>query len=190
MPGFRQLKTSAAHGGERSRGRRKTMRAIDPKRPLHVVLRSSKATGRWSMLSPAHARPIHDLAHRIAARRGIRLYRFANVGNHIHFLILAPSRTAFQSFMREISGAIAIAVTGARKGSALDRKKGATRGFWDHLAFTRIVSWGRDFERMGRYLVKNLFESVGIPMKKLLAQGIRVASVGPDGTVKGLSPPG
>lgn len=132
------------------------------------------------MLSPKHARHIHDLTHQLARRRGVRLFRFANVGNHVHLLIQAPSRAAFQSFLRELAGAIAIIVTGAKKGNSLEANP-TGRGFWDHLAFTRIVSFGRDFAGVMRYLIKNLFEAMGIPMKKLLAQGIRVISVESDG---------
>ncbi|MEK6705182.1 MAG: hypothetical protein AABZ06_05290 [Bdellovibrionota bacterium] len=78
----------------------------------------------------------------------------------------------------------AIIVTGAKKGSALTSNE-TGRGFWDHLAFTRIVHFGRDFENMGRYLIKNLFESAGVSVKKLLAQGYRVCTISKDGLVSG-----
>ena len=37
------------YGGEKSLGRRKTMRPFDRKRAVHATLRASKAVGRWSM---------------------------------------------------------------------------------------------------------------------------------------------
>ena len=139
------------------------------------------------MLNPAHCDRIHDFTAAVASRWGIRIYRYANVGNHIHLLIRVPSRAAWQRFLRELAGGIAIIVTGAKKGCALD-KNSSQRGFWDYLAFTRIVSFGRDFSGVARYLVKNLFEGAGIPMKRLLAQGLRILTISTDGLISGAPP--
>lgn len=179
LPGFNKA-ASASHGGELARGKRKTYRPIDPKQALHVVLRSSKARGSLSMLHPKHRNHIERFVQKTARHWGIKLYRFANVGNHIHLLIQVPTREAWKSFSRELSGGIAQIVTGAQKGSALSRSQdnsipaSAKRGFWDDLVFTRIVSFGRDFNGMAKYLIKNLFESAGVPMKQLLLAGARI----------------
>lgn len=188
LPGFNSKTASISHGGEHTRGKRKTVRPIDPKQALHVVLRSSQARGELSMLRPRHCGPIHDFTQALAGRWGVRLYRYANVGNHIHLLIKVPSRAVWKRFLRELAGGIAIIVTGAKKGSGLTRNSSG-RGFWDHLAFTRIVKFGRDYENLGRYLIKNLFEAAGVPVKKLLAQGDRVCTVSKDGVLLG-APPG
>ena len=132
------------------------------------------------MLHPKNCGPIHDLTHRLAKRWGVRLYRYANVGNHIHLLIKVPSRAVWQRFLRELAGTIALIVTGAKKGMP-HPKNPTQRGFWDALAFTRIVQFGRDFENMGSYLIKNLFEGAGIPMKKLLNVGLRIFSASKEG---------
>jgi REP element-mobilizing transposase RayT len=140
------------------------------------------------MLHPKHCDHIHAETERLANRLGVRLYRYANVGNHIHLLIKVSSRAVWQRFLRELTGAIAIIVTAAKKGQALKQNESG-RGFWDRLAFTRIVHFGRDFENMGRYLIKNLFESAGVPMKRLLAQGYRILTISRDGLISG-GPPG
>lgn len=57
-------------------------------------------------------------------------------------------------------------VTGAKKGAVL-AKNLSGRGFWDTFVF---------FENMGRYLIKNISESAGVPMKKLLEQGYKIRS--------------
>jgi len=93
----------------------------------------------------------------------------------------------WRRFLRELAGGIAILVTGAKKGCALTRNE-TGRGFWDHLAFSRIVYFGRDFKNVGRYLIKNLFEAAGVPMKKLLALGYLVCTVSPDGVLMGAPP--
>lgn len=93
---------------------------------------------------------------------------------------------------KEISGGIAQIVTGARKGIALARNKlgsspkSAQRGFWDHLMFTRIVNFGRDFNGVAKYLIKNLFEAAGVPMTKLFEQGYRLLFVSSDGVISGI----
>jgi REP element-mobilizing transposase RayT len=143
-----------------------------------VVLRSSKALGRQSLLRPVHSRLIQKRLEETAGRWGVKVHRFANVGNHLHLLIRARSRSAWQGFIREFSGSVAMLVTGARKGHALGEKR-----FWDHLVFTRLVAFGRDFDGVMNYLVKNLFEAQGIPMKKLLSRGARIISL------RGVPPP-
>ena len=185
LPGFNSKTATISHGGDHTQGKRKTRRPIDPRQALHVVLRSSLARGELSLLHPKHCDPVHIFTHKLAKRWGVRIYRYANVGNHIHLLIKVPSRAVWQRFMRELAGGIAIIVTGARKGLALAKNDNG-RGFWDGLAFTRIVHFGRDFVNVGRYLIKNLFESAGVPMKKYMARGFRVISVSRDGAILGV----
>ena len=187
LPGFNPRRADIAHGGDHTKGKRKERRPFDPKQALHVVLRSSKARGHWSMLNRRHSQPIHDFTHGLADRFGVRIYCYANVGNHIHLLIRAKSRPVLQRFLRELAGAIAIIVTGAKKGASLV-KNNQDRGFWDHLLFTRIVAFGRDFKGMRSYLIKNLFEAAGVPMKKLLAQGYRIMTIEKDAEISGTPP--
>jgi hypothetical protein len=149
--------TPLVHGHDLRKGRRKIARPIDPKRPMHVVLRATQARGEWSMLRRRNKTRIFLLAHEKARRFGVRIYRFSNVGNHLHLLVLPGSREGFQNFLRSTTGAIAFLVTGARKGSGLKRR------FWDLLAFSRVVSWGREFNVVSVYFAKNLLESLGIP---------------------------
>jgi len=45
--------------------------------------------------------------------------------------------------------------------------------FWDDRPFTRIVSWGRDFDRLATYLQVNRQESVGfdrVTAREMLAK--------------------
>ena len=187
LPGFNRRTQLRAHGGDHSKGKRKTKRPFDPKQALHVVLRSSRARGELSMLHSRHCNAIRDLVHRLKKRWNISVYRYANVGNHLHLLIRAKYRADWQGFIRELSGGIAMLVTGARKGSALVRAKGAAtadstqRGFWDHLVFTRIVDFGRDFKNVAAYVCKNLWEGFGVPVRKLQAKGLKILELSEDG---------
>lgn len=147
------------HGGDIGKGKRKTMRPFDPKKAMHVVLRSSRAKGTWSLLHPKNKLHIHRIIYETADRCGVRIYRFVNVGNHIHLLFRAKSRKNFQTFLRIISGIIATLVTGATKANPVGK-------FWDKLAYSRIVSWGREFKALHAYLIKNLLEALGVWNRK------------------------
>ena len=182
LPGFNFKTASISHGGDHTQGKRKSARPIDPKQALHVVMRSSLAKGELSMLRPKHCKHIHGFTHKTAKRLGIKIYRYANVGNHVHLLIKVPNRMIWQNFLRQLAGGIAVIVTGAKKGMAL-KKNGSQRGFWDQLTFTRIVSLGRDFKNLCNYMVKNLFEAAGVPMKRLMARGLEIITLGEDGSV-------
>src|SRR6478736_4428685 len=107
LPGFKNLNSNLAsqsHGGELARGKRKSLRPLDPKQALHVVLRSSMARGEHSMLHPKYRNHIQSFTSKLAKRWGIRLYRYANVGNHIHLLVKVPSRAIWRRFLKELSG--------------------------------------------------------------------------------------
>lgn len=151
-------------GGKLRKGRRKIARPIDPKRSMHVVLRSSRARGKWSLLHPKNVRRVRAEVDRAAIRFRVKIHGFSNVGSHVHLIAKAPTREAFQRFLKTASGRIAAKVTGAKKGNSVGR-------FWDHLAYSRVVSWGRDFINTQIYHTKNLFEGEGVEL--LTASGFR-----------------
>ena len=141
------------------------MRPVDTTRAMHLVLRASSARGDWSMLSSRNVKPIRRLIDRMSVRFGVKIYNFSNVGNHLHLIVRAKSRKGFQDFLRTIAARIAIGVTRAKKGHALKKK------FWDALAFTRVLNWGRDYIDTQIYMTKNLFEGEGLDM--LTPDGVR-----------------
>jgi REP element-mobilizing transposase RayT len=143
------------HGGEVRLHRRKLSRPIDLRRSLHVVLRSARARGAWSLRRFQNDAIVRAVLRRFARRYAIRVYRFANVGNHLHLLLRSPSRLALQDFLRTFAGITARRVTGARKGRPVGR-------FWDFLAYSRIVRWGRDFRGVKAYVMRNELEGLGI----------------------------
>lgn len=161
-------KPALEYGGGLERGRRKTFRPLDTKRPVHIVMRSSRARGSWSLLSPANKKLIDSIVYKFANRFRVRVMHFENVGNHVHLLVRARRRRDFQSFMRTVPAQIATRVTGARKGKALQTPpvvgNEPKKKFWDSLAYSRVVSWGRDLLGIQHYLTKNAFEGEGIEL--------------------------
>ena len=136
----------------------KSKRPMSTKRPIHLVLKSKMATGSRSMLSPRHESKVRDIIRRHALRCGLRVYHYANGGNHLHLVVRIHSRELFKRFLRVISGLIARAVLQAEKSSG-QLKSGET--FWQARPFTRIASWGRDYLRLSKYMLLNNLEAIG-----------------------------
>jgi REP element-mobilizing transposase RayT len=96
---------------------------------------------------------VRETLDRFARRYRIRIYEFANAGTHLHLLVRAKVRRTLQDFLRAFGGVLARLITGARKGYRVGR-------FWDMLAYSRVVSWGRDFFGARAYVVQNELETL------------------------------
>lgn len=190
LPGF-EFKKKLAFGGSQSRGNPKTARPVVTNQALHITLRSTHARGRGSFLY--QARSVERILRRQAEIFGIRLYDFANAGNHLHLLLRTPTRRALQGFLRAVSGLIARLVLGCEKGApwrvdleyeglAPKREKFASgrrspgparMQFWDARPHSRIVSWGPDYNDVKNYLEVNRLETKGfdrLTARDLLAE--------------------
>jgi len=132
----------------------KEKRPISTKNAMHVVLRSSIAKGPNSLLKLN--KKISALLIKQGKLCGVKIYKFANAGNHLHLVILATSRIAFKRFIRAISGIIARIVLKAEKGSSKSVR------FWDQRPFSRILEWGKDFKISCEYLLQNSLEAFGL----------------------------
>ncbi len=148
--------TRSNHGGSDARGHRKVERPVSTRRPMHLTLHSDRARGAWSLRR--HERAVHRALRACAKRSGIKIYDFANVGSHLHLLVRARRRAAFQSFLRSFAGIVARKVTGARRGRPL--QGGA---FWSALAWSRVVAWGRDYWGVRHYIFRNHLEATQGP---------------------------
>jgi REP element-mobilizing transposase RayT len=98
-----------------------------------------------------HERVVREVLRRMARRFEVRIYDFANVGSHLHLVLRARRREAFQGFLRSFAGIVARRVTGAERG----RRAGP---FFDGLAWSRVVSWGRDYWGLRHYVFRNQIE--------------------------------
>ncbi|MEO5667326.1 MAG: transposase [Bdellovibrionota bacterium] len=155
-------KSRFAFGGALLKGSHaKTKRIFNPKLPLHVVLKSSKAHGKKSLL--LHSRRIALILSAQAERHHVSLHQVANAGNHIHLLLEAPSRSHLSAFLKAISGRIVQAVMS----DGLGKPTSKPLGFWDARPFSRIVSRGRELRNVARYLGINSTEMAGISRSQI-----------------------
>jgi putative transposase len=134
-------------------GNAKIKRPLDSKLPIHLVLRNTKG----GMRLPRTIVPVKLTINRIAHKHGVRIYEYANVGNHLHMLIKIPQRERWSAFIRELTGQLAQLVqgiTGRQKGMA---------NFWKKRPFTRIVrGWRKAFQTARSYIELNLLEAEGM----------------------------
>ena len=148
---------SKEFGGSSRIGFRKTVRPFDPKLPLHVVLRSEKALGKYSLNNPNYTAKIESLVYNLAIENKIKIYNFVISKNHLHLLIMSKDKIKLQNYFRELSSKIALLVY-----SGLSK-------FWTSQVYTKLLTWGRQFKNVQTYLSQNNLESLGgypLPKKK------------------------
>lgn len=177
LPGSTESATVEFGGsllGKSSSSHAKIMRPLKTRRPIHLVLKSRVAMGARSMLAPANASAIRRLLNRLAKRYGVRVYRYANGGNHLHLLLTIHDRTMFAHFLRAASGLIARYVLRKERGRAHEHQDRAagTAGvstkrterkpsFWNQRPYTRIATWGREWRNLVNYFRLNNLEAIG-----------------------------
>ena len=73
----------------------------------------------------------------------MRVYEYANCGNHLHALVRIPRRSRWSAFIRELTGRIA-------------RRTGVR---WMHRPFTRVVNgWRKAYRAVKAYVQLNRLE--------------------------------
>lgn len=133
--------------------------------PTHLVLRAREGLLR----TPKNFGRVNALVHQIALKYGIRIYEYANVGNHIHLIVRTGKRTSWAGFIRELTGRIALLVrkqteVNRASRSALQKPGSApsSQSFWLYRPFTRIVrSWRKAFQAAREYVELNRLEAEG-----------------------------
>ncbi len=124
---------------------------------MHLVLRSTRAVGKWSFLKHQNQKSITNILKKFATKYGIKIISFANVGNHLHLQIKLSNRYTYNPFIRAITGAIAMAVTQISRW----RKSKIQKRFWNCRPFTCVAKNFRAFLNLKSYKLAH-FVVVGI----------------------------
>lgn len=124
---------------------------------MHLVLRSTRAKGGLSFKTAKNSKAISGIVGKFGKKYGVQIVSLANVGNHLHFQIKLGNRFAYKPFIRAITAAIAMAVSGVSRWN-----KGNGDKFWDRRPFTRIVDGGlRAILTLRDYIRLNQLEGFG-----------------------------
>ncbi|MEO5667476.1 MAG: hypothetical protein ABIR96_05415 [Bdellovibrionota bacterium] len=178
LPGLEFKKQLSFGGSLLKSSHAKISRPLSSKQALHIVLRSDGAKNDRSMLR--HERVIKNTLIKLGRKHGVKIYRVANAGNHLHLLVRFTQRRGLQNFLRGSCGLIARKMLGAERGRAkkwdtylkpgVENSKATPRdrptlpvreSFWSQRPFTRIVSWGQDFNSVLAYVKLNTLEALG-----------------------------
>jgi len=154
------------------RGHPKQSRPLDSTKPMHLVLRATASVLRKNDLA---LRIVSLEIQRWSKRCGVTVYRWANVGNHLHLAVRVGRVHQWSKFIRSLTGSIARKFQAA---GLISSQAGLTRDsitattpatpttrarFWQSRPFTRIVrSWRRAFKTLLDYIRMNQLESLGI----------------------------
>ncbi len=122
-------------GGSLAAGKRKNLRPLDTRNPIHLVL---KAKDSDALLE--NKERIIALLKKYAEKFGLKIYGIGVSADHIHFSLLIQSRPAYNRWVRTVTGRLAIEVKGLK---------------WRFIPFTRVGSWGRDFKKLQAYIQRN-----------------------------------
>jgi REP element-mobilizing transposase RayT len=155
-------------GGSTLKGNPRHKRPFDSKKLLHVVLKSSLCKGSQSMLHKRYQRRIQATLHFYAKRNNVKIYRYQNVGNHLHIILQTAKLINYTRFIKALSGRIAqvIKIQMGLSCSGGDPTKKSTTSknkFWDYRPFSRVVGWGKDFQIMKDYILKNTLDFLNLP---------------------------
>ena len=152
---------NSAFGGEllKTRKGRARPRPLSTRETMHVVLRSTKAKGDWSFAKAPNRKKIDAILKRFSRRYGVKVLSYANVGNHLHFHVKLGNRYLYAPFIRALTGAIAMAITGTSRWKRL--KRAPKDRFWDYRPFTRVVKSFRAFLNLRDYIKINQLEGHG-----------------------------
>ncbi len=170
-------KRAKSYGGVllKKRENRSYGRPISTSQTMHLVLRSSQAVGVKSFKTQLNKSAINKILNKFSVKYGIRILSLANVGTHLHLHIKIARRVGYLCFIRAVTAAIAMHVSGRNRWTAaLENKSAATTGkttskissktkFWDYRPITRIVEGLRAFLNIKDYIQINQLEGLGVP---------------------------
>jgi REP element-mobilizing transposase RayT len=133
----------------KKRGNPKVKRPVVTKLPMHLTLRAVQS----GLRNPKAYGPIHEIIYKTTKKYGVRIYKYANVGNHIHILIKLMKVDLWAAFIRELAGQIA---------QYMKVRFGIEKKFWLYRPHTRIIrGWKKPFRAVKEYIELNIIEAEG-----------------------------
>lgn len=153
-PRLRPINPQFFGGSLLDKGNPRGKRPLSTKKPIHVTMRSTTAVGRRSLLNRYASQITQSTLAECAKKAGVRIYRYQNVGNHIHLVIRLHHRQSWSRFIRSFTSLLKLRLEQLWRES-ISR-------LFDLRPFTRVCSWGREFKTLSDYALKNYMDRWGI----------------------------
>lgn len=134
-------------GGSLLVGKRKSERTLAFKRPMHLVLKGD-ITISGSLLK--HRKTIDGQIKNLAEKFFVKVYSYAIEKTHIHFAVKFNDKENYRRFIRALTGRLA----------QLLKIKFIFR------PYTKIIEWGRQLQRVLKYVIQNHEEATGARVYK------------------------
>ena len=129
---------------------------------MHLILKSSQAKGAWSFRYRQNPERVTRIILKFAKKYGVTIQSLANVGNHLHMQIKLSNRVAYFSFIRAITSAIAMAVTGKNRWNQVGIESAdQLKKFWDYRPYSRVVMGWKALLTLRDYIEINKWEGDG-----------------------------
>ncbi len=138
-------------GGSLLQGKRKSKRPLSFKKPMHIVLKSTKARGIYSFIN--HRSKIEDAISSISKEKEIKIYGKAINFNHIHLVVHLSTEENYKHWIRLLPARITESI-------------GFQGNLFDHRPYSKVIEWGRQFQNVMDYQQFNQMEVVGIRPNK------------------------
>ena len=141
-----QNSTQREFGGSLLKGRRKSMRPLSTRVPIHLVLRSENKRAYKALAYGSSTN--RKILSAVAKRFQIQILDVVFNHSHVHLVIRIPSRESYNGFIRLLTSRLA---------QFAKLKKGELFQF---RPYTRLLSWGRQMKTISNYMKKNFVEAV------------------------------
>jgi REP element-mobilizing transposase RayT len=130
-------------GGELLKNKRKSMRPLSTKKPIHSVLRADVMAIE---IFAKNRKLIISTINTYAQRFGVKVYEIGLARDHIHLGMRVNSRESYNHFVRSLTGVLS---------KALKIK-------WLLRPYTKVIQWGRHLQRVLKYILQNDLEGLGV----------------------------
>ncbi len=118
---------------------------------MHLVLKSSHMKEERSLFRSENAKLFRSILNKYAEKYFVVIVRFKLVGNHVHILFKVKSVKLYKDFIRSLTGQFAQKM--------IERFKLNIKKFFDERPFTRVIEFGRDYNRVISYIESQLKSS-------------------------------
>jgi REP element-mobilizing transposase RayT len=136
-------------GGSLLIGKRKTARPIVVKKPMHLILKTTKL----SPFNPTNYK-LEKIIKQYALRYKITIYDYSLNWSHIHLTMKLPNRAAYFAFIKTVTAALISFLSKALKRDL--------KGLFNLRPYTKIITCKKQFENAIDYMELNQQEALGL----------------------------